>query len=748
MPLTTNLAHLWRADGSGSLLADDIGGQSLSIAGLANTAFVPGLYGEALALGASLPAATVSNLTAVCTFATWVRFPSVPEHGLTGTSPLDLFRRMGMLNVECRFGSGIVRLNYAGITGPTIDLMFPNDWHHVVCSVDGIATNNRCYVDGALIGVVPFSGTSTTSLELYRRAATGGIGSTEIVLDETAWWSGRALTADEVAELYNAGVGRFYPWLRIAAAALTLTANSLRVASVPTAATGTLTARTLTAGSQATNSTGTLTARGLLAGTQATAGTGTLAARSLIVGAESPNATGTLTARSLVSGSQSTNATGTLTASTLSAVGYTDPATATLTARQVVSAAQTGAATGSLGAQTLAVGIQATNALGTLAARTFAVGVEVASATGTLTAATLRLASLTAPATATLDARSLAVGTQAATSAGTLTARSLQVGPEWSAFTAGSQTQRLSEPCETQLSGWSILTPGTSPTATPVSGRINSGVQLGWNSPTASGFVSPLFATTSRLTLAASISAPFQGLFGSFAMPLVRLGASALELWLAASNRLQLRLGGNVVADAANPCTQSPQWYQLALDYDAAAGSVSLSVDGVATLSVTGLTLPSIDRVALLIGSNQFYSPRWDEITVLATSPTVPTATLTAASLSASDDATAQPATGTLTARSLVIGAAASTADGTLTARQLSTIEPSLASAATGTLAASSVLVGADSSPAIGTLTARQLSFDLTQELGGSRVTLRANRFVTRRLKTLKTVNAAVVGGA
>jgi hypothetical protein len=92
-----------------------------------------------------------------------------------------------------------------------------NTWNHFVTVYNG--TNGTTYINGvAQTTTNSISGTysrmQNTSAVLRIGSNAGTAASTAQLgrIDELAIWKNRQLTATEVAELYNAGVGKFYPF--------------------------------------------------------------------------------------------------------------------------------------------------------------------------------------------------------------------------------------------------------------------------------------------------------------------------------------------------------------------------------------------------------------------------------------------------------------------------------------------------------------------------------------------------------
>ena len=87
-----------------------------------------------------------------------------------------------------------------------------NTWYHIVGTFDG--TNARVYINGSLQGSAEDHSdwnTSGATLSLGRSEQSGGTYYLNGSLDEVGIWS-RALSSDDVLELYNSGDGLQYPF--------------------------------------------------------------------------------------------------------------------------------------------------------------------------------------------------------------------------------------------------------------------------------------------------------------------------------------------------------------------------------------------------------------------------------------------------------------------------------------------------------------------------------------------------------
>jgi len=92
-------------------------------------------------------------------------------------------------------------------TGPNID---DGEWHHIATSSDPVAGETKIYIDGVEVGlggapvITDVIGGETPDLFIGANPGEPGREWNGLI-DDLALW-GRALTADEVTEIFNAGV--------------------------------------------------------------------------------------------------------------------------------------------------------------------------------------------------------------------------------------------------------------------------------------------------------------------------------------------------------------------------------------------------------------------------------------------------------------------------------------------------------------------------------------------------------------
>lgn len=226
MALTDNLDAWWKFDeGSGSSVADATGhGYDLTLNG-SPTWDSSGLIGEAVKYSGSGqnaqgPTGQLSYVGAsALTISAWVRadgvngYPAKPfvRWDSGSTSPFLLALRTDSTSgftATIQTAAGAKNVTATG-AAPTI-----GQWYHIVVVFDG--TSVVIYRDGTAFSGSSFAATTISktiygsqSLIMGANAATGA--STTCSVDEVGIWS-RALSAGEVAELYNSGAGKTYPF--------------------------------------------------------------------------------------------------------------------------------------------------------------------------------------------------------------------------------------------------------------------------------------------------------------------------------------------------------------------------------------------------------------------------------------------------------------------------------------------------------------------------------------------------------
>jgi len=88
------------------------------------------------------------------------------------------------------------------------------EWHHVAITFDDSNSNYYVYLDGSQIGSGTQAGdlSSSTGTRIGTRSGIDGARSFDGLIDEVGIWS-RALSSDEVGDLWNGGNGFAYPFV-------------------------------------------------------------------------------------------------------------------------------------------------------------------------------------------------------------------------------------------------------------------------------------------------------------------------------------------------------------------------------------------------------------------------------------------------------------------------------------------------------------------------------------------------------
>ncbi|HBO44067.1 MAG TPA: hypothetical protein DD670_09065 [Planctomycetaceae bacterium] len=232
--LQGGLVAYWSFDeGAGTTVADTIGGDNATLIG---GTWTTGLLGGALSFNGTTDGVLVGAPTSLdlgtnaCTISAWVKLgvlPSGAGSAFTGIfdSLLDgyvMYVDKSANEIRMKVNSADSSNVYVGATRPgaadtsQFDI---TDWHHVVGTFDGAF--GRLYYDGQLMDTVGVSKAGGTQVQSGQVAGIGyqpeapnasGVlqpnqGYLNGALDEMAIWN-RAINADEILYLYNAGVGR------------------------------------------------------------------------------------------------------------------------------------------------------------------------------------------------------------------------------------------------------------------------------------------------------------------------------------------------------------------------------------------------------------------------------------------------------------------------------------------------------------------------------------------------------------
>lgn len=129
------------------------------------------------------------------TVAFWVRLGASSDQGIVRHAGDMELRAQGVSNrVQCTVGGTACNWDVSGFNW--------TDWHHYACTNDG--TTTRVYVDGTEV---------TNCARTYTSSGCSGAGCGNLdigyqgTFDDVLMWRGTALSAPNIASLYNAGAG-------------------------------------------------------------------------------------------------------------------------------------------------------------------------------------------------------------------------------------------------------------------------------------------------------------------------------------------------------------------------------------------------------------------------------------------------------------------------------------------------------------------------------------------------------------
>jgi len=216
MALTTGLVSYWKLDGNSN---DSVGSNN----GSDTNVTYDNAYGKinqgALGNGSStiinFGNSTSLKLNGNLSMSMWI-YPTANSVGYvfgrtSNVSPYGMYYFYLGASGE-NFTIALSLFNSGGGQVIATSAAFPlNAWYHVVATVSGTAMT--VYVNGVSSGTKTFSGTRSFTDHNNWAFCRGTDGVADYVgrLDEVGIWS-RALTTDEITELYNAGAGLQYPF--------------------------------------------------------------------------------------------------------------------------------------------------------------------------------------------------------------------------------------------------------------------------------------------------------------------------------------------------------------------------------------------------------------------------------------------------------------------------------------------------------------------------------------------------------
>lgn len=155
------------------------------------------------------------------TISAWLKVPTLPG----ASSSFVIWNKAGASwSVETTWvlGTNVNKLRFFVCNGTTFfpvqagTDMLADSWYHVIATYDDLGDRKpRMRLNGAaaLVGSTALTGTwvkPASGVLLFARIPPAST-CVDVVLDEVALWN-RVLTDEEVAELYAAGAGKFYPF--------------------------------------------------------------------------------------------------------------------------------------------------------------------------------------------------------------------------------------------------------------------------------------------------------------------------------------------------------------------------------------------------------------------------------------------------------------------------------------------------------------------------------------------------------
>ena len=222
MALTDNILAYYKFDESSGNPVDTIGSYNLTNNG--STGYSTAKINNGIDFGTSNSSKYLSatlfdpdSYNSGLSFAFWIKFNTTPAadndvFSFTDAGWGGCFARFRSSNVvDFRFGNGVSSdggtTSYTGSSG----VFNAGNWLHIAMVHN--ATSNTYYINGVQVaqrttGTITLANNGT-GFNIGRNIA--GVNYTNAVMDEFGIWS-RALTADEVSELYNSGAGLQYPF--------------------------------------------------------------------------------------------------------------------------------------------------------------------------------------------------------------------------------------------------------------------------------------------------------------------------------------------------------------------------------------------------------------------------------------------------------------------------------------------------------------------------------------------------------
>lgn len=216
MALSTNLVSYWKLDEASGNAADSVGSNTLtntntatySAGKLSNAVnFVAGSTQKLSKTSATgLPSGSDAR-----TISCWFKTSDINQGGGEGLVGYGTYASVQLFSFS-QGTSGKIAIDI-GAEARELNYTFSTDtWYHIVATLPGGGSKVfTTYVNGVSVGDITFTGTPNTVNSLICFGT--NLGSDNYwsgSLDEVGIWS-RALTADEVSQVFNSGRGNAYP---------------------------------------------------------------------------------------------------------------------------------------------------------------------------------------------------------------------------------------------------------------------------------------------------------------------------------------------------------------------------------------------------------------------------------------------------------------------------------------------------------------------------------------------------------
>lgn len=221
--LNAGLIHYWKLDESSGDALDSVG--SMTLTNQNSTAFVQGKINNAADLERDVSNSfrstidMASGTLASYTMCSWFKPESTPADGLAHHiwSSYDVVGSMDLTYVNFGPGGGNVKgiwfRHFDGANEPHVlyeETLDTSSYYHACGTWDGATVS--LYVNGVFVDSNPSTGIDQSFSNQGTAIGNDAGGSPfDGIIDEVGFWN-RALSASEISQLYNGGVGRTYPF--------------------------------------------------------------------------------------------------------------------------------------------------------------------------------------------------------------------------------------------------------------------------------------------------------------------------------------------------------------------------------------------------------------------------------------------------------------------------------------------------------------------------------------------------------